>query len=412
MADIKPFKGIRPKPEYAQRVAALPYDVVNVKEAKDLVKDNVYSFLKIEKGEVNFEAEMDTHRVEVHKKSAEILQQFLNESILMQDSKPCFYLYELTMGKHRQRGIVCGASVSEYENSLIKKHEFTRKDKEDERTIHVDTLNANTGPVLLAYPADKTIQAQIDKFCSTAKPVYDFSGANDTTHRVWVMDDGADVAAMQNNFKKVPAMYIADGHHRSAAAFRVRDIKRKNNPNHTGSEEYNYFLSVAFPDTQLQIMGYHRVVKDLNNLTTEEFLKKVSEKFDLSETANPQPQKPCHFTMYLEGKWYSMKAKKGTYPQSDPILSLDVSILQKNLLEPILNIYDIRTNKRIDFVGGIRGTNELEKRCREDMRVAFALYPTGIRQLMAVSDQNEVMPPKSTWFEPKLLSGVVTHSLV
>jgi uncharacterized protein (DUF1015 family) len=304
-----------------------------------------------------------------------------------------------------------GASVEEYDNGLIKKHEFTRPDKEDDRAHHVDVLNANTGPVMLCYPASSEIDAHLDSICSSTEPAYSFTASDGIKHVIWVVSNQEDVEKITNNFKNVEAMYVADGHHRSAAAFRVRNARQEKNPGHTGNELYNYFLAVTFPDNQLQILGYYRAVKDLNDLSPEEFLDKLSVDFDVSETIDPEPKQARHFTMYLDDKWYSLTAKEGTFPADDPVESLDVAILQKNVLEKILNLYDIRTNTRIDFIGGIRGTKELVKRCNEDMRVAFALYPTSVSQLMKVADSGEVMPPKSTWFEPKLRSGMVTRSL-
>ncbi len=411
MADIRPFRGIRPKPELVQKVASPPYDVLNSKEAKELAKDNPYSYLRVVKAEINFDTDIDSHSEEVYQKSAEVLQGFIRDGVLIQDETPCFYIYEITMGSHTQRGLMVGASVDEYEKGLIKKHEFTRRDKEDDRAHHVEVLNANTGPVMLSYHADSDIDAHLDKICTAGEPAYSFTAHDGIKHVMWVASNPEDVERIRKNFQNVEAMYVADGHHRTAAAFRVRNAKRDKNPSHTGAEAYNHFLSVVFPDNQLQILGYYRAVKDLNNLSPEEFLNKLSEYFKVSETADPTPAQAGHFTMILDGKWYSLFAKEGSYPADDPVLSLDVSILQKNLLEPVLNLFDIRTNARIDFIGGIRGTKELEKRCNEDMRVAFALYPTSIAQLMNVADSGEVMPPKSTWFEPKLRSGMVTRSL-
>jgi len=411
MSDIQPFKGIRPKPELVQKVASPPYDVLNSREAKELAKDNPYSYLRVVKAEINFDTDIDSHSEEVYQKSAEVLQSFIRDGVLIQDETPCFYLYELTMGNHTQRGLMFGASVDEYEKGLIKKHEFTRPDKEDDRAHHVDILNANTGPVMLSYHANSEIDAHFESICSATKPTYSFTADDGIKHVMWVVSNPEDVERIQKNFGNVEALYVADGHHRSAAAFRVRNLRREKNPDHTGNELYNYFLAVAFPDNQQQILGYYRAVKDIADLTPEDFIDRISEYFDVSETTDPTPAKPRHFTMFLDGKWYNLFPKEGSFPTDDPVLSLDVSILQKNLLEPVLNLFDIRTNERIDFIGGIRGTKELEKRCSEDMRVAFALYPTSVSQLMSVADSGEVMPPKSTWFEPKLRSGMVTRSL-
>ena len=411
MSDIRPFKGIRPKLELVQEVASPPYDVLNSKEAKELAKDNSYSYLRVVKAEINFDTDIDSHSEEVYQKSAEVLQSFIRDGVLIQDETPCFYIYEITMGNHTQRGLMLGASVDEYEKGLIKKHEFTRPDKEDDRAHHVDVLNANTGPVMISYHANSEVDAHLETICTSTEPTYSFTAEDGIKHVMWVVSDPEDVERIQKNFQNVEAMYVADGHHRSAAAFRVRNARREKNPDHTGDEPYNHFLAVAFPDNQLQILGYFRAVKDIADLTPGDFINKLGDYFDVSEVTDPMPTKPTHFTMFLDGKWYNLLAKEDSFPADDPVLSLDVSILQKNLLEPVLNLFDIRTNDRIDFIGGIRGTKELEKRCNEDMRVAFALYPTSIGQLMSVADSGEVMPPKSTWFEPKLRSGMVTRSL-
>ena len=411
MADIQPFRGIRPKPELVQKVASPPYDVLNSKEAKELAKDNPYSYLRVVKAEINFDTDIDSHSEEVYQKSAEVLQGFIREGVLIQDETPCFYLYEITMGDHTQRGLMFGASVEEYEKGLIKKHEFTKPDKEDDRAHHVDVLNANTGPVMLSYHANSEVDAHFDAICTSNEPTYSFTAEDGIKHVMWVVSNPEDVERIQKNFLNVEALYVADGHHRSAAAFRVRNLKKDKNPDHTGDEPYNHFLAVAFPDNQLQILGYYRAVKDIADLTPEDFITKLGDYFDVSEAVDPKPTKPTHFTMFLDDKWYNLYAKEGSFPVDDPVLSLDVSILQKNLLEPVLDLFDIRTNERIDFIGGIRGTKELEKRCNEDMRIAFALYPTSISQLMSVADSGKVMPPKSTWFEPKLRSGMVTRSL-
>ncbi len=411
MADIQPFKGLRPKPELVQKVASPPYDVLNSQEARELAKDNPLSFLHVVKSEIDFSPETDTHSEEVYQKGAENLHNFLRDGILIQDDSPSFYIYQITMGNHTQRGLMVGASVDEVENGLIKKHEFTRRDKEDDRAHHVDVLNANAGPVMLSYHANAEIDKHLETICQSSEPVYDFTAEDGIRHVMWVVSDPNDVERIQKNFLSVEAMYIADGHHRSAAALRVRNSRKEKNPNHTGNEPYNHFLTVAFPDNQLQILGYYRAVKDIADLTPGEFIAKLEEFFDVAETNDPLPKKPHHFTMFLDGIWYNLLAKEGSFPADDAVGSLDVSILQKNVLESILDLYDIRTNDRIDFIGGIRGTQELEKRCNQDMRVAFALYPTGINQLMSVSDCGEVMPPKSTWFEPKLRSGMVTRRL-
>ncbi len=411
MSDIQPFRGIRPRPELVQRVASPPYDVLNSREAKELVKNNPYSYLRVVKAEVNFDDDIDPHSEEVYRKGAEVLQGFIREGVLVQDMFPCFYIYEITMESHTQRGLMFGAGIEEYETGLIKKHEFTRPDKEGDRAHHIETLNANTGPVMLSYHANEKIDRLLEFICASSDPEYDFTADDGIRHVIRVVSGPGDVKRIQENFKNIDALYIADGHHRSAAAARVREAKIKQNSSHGGDEPYNYFLAVAFPDNQQKILGYFRAVKDLAGLSRDEFIDRISLNFDISETTDPTPRRPRHFTMRLDGKWYSLTARKGSFPDEDPVESLDVSILQKNLLEPILKLSDIRTNERIDFIGGIRGTGELVKRCNEDMSVAFALYPTSISELMAVADSGAVMPPKSTWFEPKLRSGIVTRSL-
>jgi len=411
MSEIRPFKGLRPKVDLVQKVASPPYDVLTSQEAREMAKDNPLSFLHVVKAEIDLNPETDPHSHEAYKKGTENFKKFINKGIFIQDEFPCFYIYQLIMGDHRQRGLVVGTSIDEYEKGLIKKHEFTRRNKEDDRARHVNILNANTGPVMMSYKATPRIDKIIDGICSFCEPVYNFVAEDAVEHVLWVVSKPDDIETIQKLFKGVNALYIADGHHRSAAAFRVRDIRRKQNPNHKGNEAYDYFLAVVFPDNQLKIMGYNRAVKDLGGLSFEGFIDKVRECFNISETDNPLPPRPHHFTMFLKGKWYSLVAKEGTYPADDPVLSLDVSILQNNLLEPILEIQDVRTNNRIDFIGGIRGTKELEKRCSENMEVAFALYPTSLEQLMIVADKGQVMPPKSTWFEPKLRSGIVIRSL-
>ncbi len=411
MSDIRPLKGLRPGPELAPRVASLPYDVMSTEEAREMVSGNPYSFLHVIRAEIDFDHEINPHSDEVYRKGAENLRRMVEEGVLVQDKAPCFYVYQLVMGDHRQRGIVAGASVEEYEKGLIKKHEHTKPDKEDDRTRHINTLNAQTGPVMLAYRARKEIDEFIDSICESKAPEYDFVGPGGVRHTIWPLCDEGSAAKLRALFADVGALYITDGHHRSAAAARVARERRAANPNHTGNEPYNFFLSVIFPHDQLQILGYHRVVKDLNGMSIEEFMEKVAEKFDMEPTDLPEPEEPHRFGMYLDGKWYRLTARPGTFPEGDPVKSLDVAILQDNLLAPILGIEDPRTDKRIDFVGGIRGIGELEKRCREDMRLAFALYPTTIEQLMAIADAGAIMPPKSTWFEPKLLSGLVVHTL-
>jgi uncharacterized protein (DUF1015 family) len=411
MAVIHPFRGLRPRPDLVEKVASPPYDVLSSEEARELAGNNPYSFLHVVKAEIDLDPGIDVHSEEVYQQGADNLKRFVEEGTLIRDEGPCFYIYEQTMGGHTQRGRMVGTSAQEYEDGVIKKHEFTRRDKEDDRAHHVDVLNANTGPVMMAYKARPAIDSLIDRIAAAAPADYSFTAEDGVKHVLWVVSKPEDVAALIAEFARVEALYIADGHHRSAAGYRVRNLRRDRNPGHTGEEEYNYYLAVVFPDNQLQILSYNRAVKDLNGLSPEEFLTRVREKFEVAEADNPQPQSPRTFTMYLEKRWYHLTAKEGSFPADDPVLSLDVSILQNNLLDPVLGIDDPRTNARIDFIGGIRGTGELEKRCARDMAVAFAFYPTRVDQLMSVADQGQVMPPKSTWFEPKLRSGMVTHGL-
>jgi uncharacterized protein (DUF1015 family) len=326
------------------------------------------------------------------------------------DPLPSFYVYRLTMGSHVQHGVVAGFSVQEYEDDLIRKHELTRPEKEDDRARHTERLMANAGPVLLTFRARPELRELVAETTS-GEPACHFVAPDGIGHALWVVNDPSRIQAFRSAFAQVPATYVADGHHRSASAFRVRNNLRARNPQHTGEEAYNHFLAVAFPDDELRIMGYHRVVEDLNGLEMEEFLARVRERFHVEKTDDPEPREARQFTMYLDGAWYRLSARPGSFPTGDPVKGLDAAILQDNLLAPILGVDDPRTSKGIDFVGGIRGTGELEKRCQDDMRLAFALHPVSVEQLMAIADAGAIMPPKSTWFEPKLRSGVVVRSL-
>lgn len=411
MAVIRKFRAIRPTPEMAEKVAALPYDVVNSEEAREMTKNNPYSFLHVDKAEIDLSRETDIYSPEVYNKAKENLQGMIKDGILVQDDKPMLYVYELTMDGRSQTGIVACASIDEYINGTIKKHELTREDKEQDRIRHVDICNANTGPIFLAYRTEEGISKIVDKTKESA-PIYDFTAEDGIKHRVWIINKTEDINNIVELFKKVPSLYIADGHHRNASAAKVGLKRRAENPGYTGEEEFNYYLAVLFPSDQLKIMDYNRVVKDLNGMSEEEFKKRLSEKFDISEIkGKAKPEKQYDFGMYLNKKWYMLTAKSGIRSQ-DVVKGLDVSILQDNILIPILGIGDIRTDKRIDFVGGIRGLEELEKRVDSgEMKVAFAMYPTSIDQLMSIADENKIMPPKSTWFEPKLRSGLFIHSL-
>ena len=411
MAVIRKFKAIRPTSKMAEAVAALPYDVVNSEEAREMTKDKPYSFLHVDKAEIDLPVGTDIYSPQVYAKAKENLDKLVSDGILVQDNKPMLYVYELTMDGRSQTGLVACTSIDEYLNGIIKKHELTREDKEQDRIRHVDICNANTGPIFLAYRTVDEISAIIENVKKNA-PVYDFTAEDGIKHRAWVIDNDETANKLIELFKAVPNLYIADGHHRNASAAKVGLKRRAEHPDYTGDEEFNYYLAVIFPSDQLKIMDYNRVVKDLNGMTSEEFMNKLTEKFDIHEAdGRAKPEKQYDFGMYLDKKWYMLTAKENLRV-NDAVAGLDVSILQDNVLIPILGIGDIRTDKRIDFVGGIRGLGELERRVDSgEMKVAFAMYPTSIDQLMTIADENKIMPPKSTWFEPKLRSGLFIHSL-
>ncbi len=412
MATIRPFRALRPIPEKAGDVAALPYDVYNREEAAKAAYGNYDTFLRVDRPETTMDRRIDLHDPAVYRQAVRNLNRLIDRGIMKQDEAPCLYLYELVMDGRSQIGLVCCVSVDEYLNNTIKKHEKTRSDKEQDRICHVDALDAHTGPIFLTYRHKEEIDQIIHRL-KAANPEVDFTSEDGITHRTWVIDDAKDIAALVTTFKTVPELYIADGHHRSASAVRVGQMRRDAHPDYTGEEEFNYFLAVAFPDNQLQIMDYNRVVKDLNGHSVDDFLEKVKENFAVRKIAGGiyRPKNKGEFGMYLDGSWYQLKAKEGSYKTEDPVESLDVAVLQNNLLQPILGIKDPRTDNRVDFVGGIRGLEELERRVSEDMRVAFAMYPTEIDELMAIADADALMPPKSTWFEPKLRSGLFIHYL-
>ncbi|MDA3814725.1 MAG: DUF1015 family protein [Candidatus Cloacimonetes bacterium] len=413
MAKIKPFYGVRPAADKIVDVASPPYDVLNSTEAREQVKGRPNSFLHVVKPEVDLPEDTDIYSEDVYQKGRENLYKMLNEGVLIQDDKPCFYLYRLIMGKVDQIGLVAGASIEDYENGIIKKHEHTRAEKEADRIKHVDILNANTGPVFLTYRARKDINEIVEEIIKE-NPLYDIETEDGIKHIFWKIDQQNDIEKITNIFTDIDFLYVADGHHRSASGTKVGQMRRDANPNHTGEEEYNYFLSVIFPDDQLYIMDYNRVVKDMHGNSVEDFLGKVAEKFDVkvySTTEGYHPNKLHNFGMYLDGRWFDLTAKEGTFDSNDPVKSLDVAILQDNLLNPILGVGDPRKDDRIDFIGGIRGLEELSRRVDECEAVAFSMFPTSIEQLMAIADADEVMPPKSTWFEPKLRSGMITHLL-
>jgi len=413
MAIIRPFKAVRPVAELADKVAALPYDVMNTDEAREMVEGNPYSFLHVDRAEIDLDPSVNIYDKIVYEKARENLNRMIDEKIFIRDKESYLYIYRQIMNGRAQTGIVACSSIDDYRNNVIKKHEHTRADKEQDRINHVDYCDANTGPIFLTYRSRDEINKIVDKY--TAKePIYNFIADDKVTHMVWKIDKEEDIKALVDQFEAVKSLYIADGHHRTASAVRVGMMRREQNPNYNGEEEFNYFLSVIFPDKDLQIMDYNRVVKDLNGLSRDEYMAKVSEKFHVSLYEGEGPYKPEEkhsYGMYLEGKWYRLVAKEGSYDSNDPVARLDVSILQNNLLKPILGIEDPRTSDRIDFVGGIRGLEELERRANKDMKLAFSMYPTTIADLMAISDAGEVMPPKSTWFEPKLRSGLFVHEL-
>ena len=411
MAIIKPFRALRPTPEVAPRVASLPYDVMNTEEAREMAAGNPYSFLHVSRAEIDLPVGTDVHSPIVYQKAAENFQTLIGNGTLKQDNNPCLYIYAQTMDGRRQVGLVACSSVEDYFNDVIKKHEFTRPEKEQDRIEHMEAVKAHVGPIFLTYASNVTVKTVISKVISKA-PVNNFTSEDGIHHTLWVVDDSNDVETICNAFQKeIPCTYIADGHHRAASAAKVGKKLQAQNPSHTGTEEYNFFLSVLFPADELAIMDYNRVVKDLNGLTKDQLIEKLSEKFSITEidSENAKPAQLHELGMYLDGHWYRLIAKSGTYT-TDPIGILDVTILQDNVLAPLLGIADPRTDKRIDFVGGIRGLKQLAKRVDSgEMAVAFALYPVSLQQLMDIADSGNVMPPKSTWFEPKLRDGLVSH---
>lgn len=410
---IRPFNALRPLPELAARVAVPPYDVLNRDEAFAMAAGNEYSFLRINKPEIDVDPAMDAYDMRVYQRGAENLQRFIASGILRRDTSPCFYVYKQVMGEHAQIGLVAAASIAAYEANLIKKHELTRPDKEDDRVNHIHTLGAQVGPVFLTYRARPEIDALIAGVVAQV-PEYDFVADDGNRHVLWVVQDAGNVADIQKAFDQVDCLYVADGHHRSAAAQRVKELRRQANPAHTGEESYNFFSTVIFPHNQMQILDYNRVVKDLNGMNEDEFLRRIQLCFRVrvSPSRAMKPRGEHEFTMYVGGQWYVLEALAGLWDERDPVRRLDVSILQNNLLSPMLGIEDPRRDKRIDFVGGIRGLEALEKKVDSgEFKVAFALYPTSIESLMAIADAGEVMPPKSTWFEPKLKSGLFVHVL-
>lgn len=409
MAKIRPFCAVRPQKGIEERVAALPYDVYNRMEAETEVRKEPLSFLSIDRAETQFGPEVDTYADCVYEKAAELLGQRIRDGIFVQEQSDCFYLYELEMNGRIQTGLAACVSVDDYLNGTVRKHENTRRQKEEDRIRHVDTCSAQTGPIFLAYRANSEVKEIIERYRKEI-PLYDFVSEDGIAHRVWVIGEKQDEIRLQELFEQIGTVYIADGHHRCASAVQVALKRRDADPAYTGNEEFNYFLSVLFADDQLMIMDYNRVVRELNGLTEHEFLECVSKVFHTEEVESAfSPDKKGTFGMYLDEKWYRLTASEMMLSE-DPVEGLDVSVLQKNLLEPILGIHDPRTDKRIDFVGGIRGLQELERRCHDDCKVAFSMYPTSIQELFAVADAHLLMPPKSTWFEPKLRSGLFIHA--
>ncbi len=415
MVEIKGFKGFRPPKDVVLKVASRPYDVLNSKEAKEEAAGNEYSLLHITKPEIDLPEDISEYDERVYNKAKENFEKFIEKGFLKQDNDEYLYIYAQTMDGRRQYGLVAGAYVNDYLEGKIKKHELTRKDKEEDRMKHVRVTNANIEPVFFSYKKVDEINAIIDEWVKNHSPEYDFTSEDGIGHHLWVIDDMNKNAELIRLFKeKVDATYVADGHHRTAAAALVGAEKQKNNPNHTGKEEYNYFMAVHFPDDQLHIIDYNRVVKDLNGLSEAEFLNKLTDHFTVTEKGSDiyKPAKLHEFSMYLSGKWYALEAKNDTYDDNDPIKVLDVTVLSTFILDKILGIKDLRTDKRIDFVGGIRGLGELKRRVDTgEMKVAFALYPVTMQQLIDIADAGLIMPPKTTWFEPKLRSGLVIHTL-
>jgi uncharacterized protein (DUF1015 family) len=409
MSDVRAFRALRPRPELAARVAAPPYDVIDSEEARRMAEGNEISFLHVNKPEIDLPPDVGHYDDRVYAMGARNLRRFVAAGVFVREAEPRFYVYQQRMEGHVQAGLVCAASCHEYEDGLIKRHEFTRKDKEDDRTRHTHELNANAGPVFLTYRKQAGIDGIVDGVRRSA-PTYDFVASDGVGHTVWIVPRGQ-ADAVRARFAEVPALYVADGHHRAASAARVGMERRAVNRNHRGDEPYCYFLAVLFPHDQLQIMDYNRVLKDLAGLSEKEFLARVGGPFTVTPTASPRPDSPHRFGMFLGRRWYRLEAKTGTFPAADPVRSLDAAILQENLLTPVLGVADVRTDRRIDFVGGIRGLGELERRVNDGWAVAFAVHPVSLDQLMAVADAGLVMPPKSTWFEPKLRSGLVVRTL-
>lgn len=411
MSTIRAFKALRPTREYASKVAALPYDVMNSDEARIKVQGNPYSFLHVDKAEIDLPRNTYLYSDEVYKKAAENLKRLESDGICVQDEKKLLYIYRQVMGDICQTGIVGCASIDDYISGVIKRHELTRADKEEDRIRHVDTCDANTGPIFLAYRRNSRVDEIIEKY-TALEPEYDFVSEGEVRNTVWVITDGNDIEAVISAFEDIKSLYIADGHHRAASAVKVGMKRRETNPDYNGNEEFNFFLAVFFRADELKILDYNRLLKDTNSHSDEELFLLLEDSFTIKESpVAVSPERKHSFGMYYKNKWYALELKNGIADDSNPVESLDVSVLQKEVIERIFGISDPRTDSRIDFVGGIRGLGELEKRCREDAVLAFSMYPTSLDELMAIADAGEIMPPKSTWFEPKLLSGLFIHKL-
>ena len=411
MAIIKSFKALRPVQNLASKIAALPYDVMNSEEAREMVKDNEYSFLHVDRAEVNLSKEINIYDKVVYEKARDVLDEMIDNGLYIEENKPCMYIYKQTMNGKSQTGLVICASIDDYINNKIKKHEHTRKDKELDRINHVDYCDANTGPIFLTYRNQAEISMIMNKWMQN-NPLYDFISEDGNGHTVWIIDGDNDIEKLTTLFEGIDSLYIADGHHRAKSAVEVGLKRRRENPNYTGEEEFNYFLAIVYPDNQLEVLDYNRTVKDLNGLSDEEFLSVIQKDFKIKVSQSPvKPTKKHTFGMYMNNTWYELEAKEGTFNEEDPMDRLDVSILQNNLLSPILGIYDPTKSDRIEFIGGIRGIKELEKRADNDMKVSFSMFATTTDDIMSIADSGMIMPPKSTWFEPKPRSGLFIHKL-
>lgn len=412
MSVVRPFRGLRPAREYASKIASPPYDVLDSDEAREIVKHNPLSFLRVVKPEVDLDPETGLYSEQVYQQGARNLRRMMEDGLMAQDNSPCFYFYRQVMGDHFQTGLVACVSAEDYDSDIIRKHEFTRKDKEEDRIRHIETQNAQCGPVFLTYPDNEELDRIQQQVC-ICEPEYDFTADDGIRHTLWLVESASLIERITTLFAgDMPVLYVADGHHRSASGAIIAARRRAMNPSHTGREEYNFFLAVLFPKTQMKIMAYNRAVKDLSQRTPEELIKGISERFTVERTGRAEPSGNQEFSMYMAGAWYTLRPIPGTFPADHPVKSLDASILQENLLRPVLAVEDPRADNHIKFIGGIRGTGELEKLVdKGGYSVAFSMFPTSVDQLMAVADSGNVMPPKSTWFEPKLRSGLVVHVL-